>query len=427
MDIKTKRAAFRIARIILGALFIFSGFAKCIDPTGGAIKVEDYFVAWGFQDSPWWLCMALSLIQNIVEFTAGFMLLCGAFIPVSSFVTLAFMVFFTPLTLYIALVNPVSDCGCFGDALKITNWQTFGKNVVFLAIAILVFKWRNVDDACGKRWKQMVMTVMGALVALLVSIKGITDEPIMDFRPYSVGTDIKASMTIPEGAPLTEYKTTFILEKDGVVREFDEHNYPYDDSTWVYKDSRSEVVKEGYTPPITDFTFTTADGEEKTDALLNSCAPTFLAISPKLENATESDLAELGRQCELARKNGFEFFVATSSSNEALSKAVERAGTNLDFLFADETMLKTIARSNPALIIIQNGVIVAKYNFNHMPLDADMATPAGSFLTNLKSSYDWTLITCLCMACVIVWLLLRSDGRRSVGVHDTRTESETEK
>lgn len=424
MDLKTKRAAFRISRIILGALFIFSGFSKCIDPTGGAIKVEDYFVAWGLADAPWWLCMALSLIQNVVEFTAGFMLFCGAFISVSSFVALAFMIFFTPLTLYIALANPVSDCGCFGDALKITNWQTFGKNVFFLAIAILVFQWRKIDVTRDKRWKQMAMTVMGVLIALLVSIKGVTDEPIVDFRPYAVGTDIKASMTIPDGAPLTEYKTTFILEKDGVTREFDENNYPYDDSTWVYKDSHSEVVKEGYVPPITDFTFTTADGEEMTDMLLNSCAPIFLAISPKLENAAEADLAKLGHQCELARKNGYEFFVATSSSNATLDKAMESAGTNLDFLFADETMLKTIARSNPALIILQNGVIVAKYNFNHIPFDAEMATPASSFLTNLKSSYDWMLITCLCMACVIVWLLLRGGGNKSVSLHDVRAETE---
>ena len=106
MDSQTKQALHRILRVILGALFIFSGFVKCVDPTGGAIKIEDYFVAWGWGGSPWWLCMALSVVQNIVEFTAGFMLVCGSIVPLASFVTLAFMVFFTPLTLYIAIAMP---------------------------------------------------------------------------------------------------------------------------------------------------------------------------------------------------------------------------------------------------------------------------------------------------------------------------------
>ncbi len=406
MDIQTKQAIHRIARLLLGALFIFSGIVKCIDPTGGAIKIEDYFIAWGWLDAPWGLCMTLSLIQNIVEFTAGFMLVCGAFIEISSLITLLFMIFFTPLTLYIALANPVSDCGCFGDAFKITNWQTFGKNIVFLALAILVFAWRKIDGKGDKIWKQAAMTVMGVVVALLVSIKGITDEPIIDFRPYAVGTDIKASMTIPEDAPATEYKTTFILEKDGVQKEFDENNYPYEDSTWVYIDSKSEVIKEGYVPPIADFTFTSADGDEMSDFILNSTSPIFLAISPQLKNADEEQLAKVGEQFKLAQEHGFDFFVATASTQADYFLADSIAGVALNYLAADETMLKTITRSNPGLIVIQNGVIVAKYNLNHMPFDDGMATPAATYLANVKHSYDWMLLTTLAMACVIVWLLL---------------------
>ena len=304
MDTQTKRAIVRVSRLILGALFIFSGLTKCIEPMGGAIKVEDYFVAWGWDGMPWWVCMALSTIQNILEFSTGFMLFCGAFIEVSSAIALSFMVFFTPLTLYIAIANPVSDCGCFGDAFKITNWQTFGKNVFFLAVAIVVFVWRKVEAHDTKRWRQLVMTVTGITVASLITIKGITDEPIIDFRPYAVGTDINASMSIPEGAPQTEYKTTFILEKDGQLKEFDENTYPYDDPTWVYKDTRSEIIKEGYVPPITDFTFTTEDGDLMTDSLLHSSQPIILALSVKLENASDTALhtrppKDTGRQQRL--------------------------------------------------------------------------------------------------------------------------------
>ena len=406
MDSQTKQALHRILRVILGALFIFSGFVKCVDPTGGAIKIEDYFVAWGWGGSPWWLCMALSVVQNIVEFTAGFMLVCGSFVPLASIVTLAFMAFFTPLTLYIAIANPVSDCGCFGDAFKITNWQTFGKNIFFLAAAIVVFLWRNIDGDGGKRWKQMAMAAMGVLVAGLVSLKGITDEPIMDFRSYAVGTDVRAAMSIPEDAPMTEYKTTFILEKDGVRKVFDENNYPYEDSTWVFIDSHSEVIKEGYVPSITDFSFVSPSGEDMSESLLSSATPVFLAIAPKIEHADRKQMAELGRQFELAQKNGFDFFLATSSSQSEFIVADSLAGVALNYLMADETMLKTIVRSNPGLIVLQNGVIVAKYNFDHLPFDADMASPAASYLSNMSLSYGWLLIVCLFLACVIVWLLL---------------------
>lgn len=411
MNIQSKQALFRVLRILLGILFIFSGLVKCIDPTGGAIKVDDYFVAWGWIGAPWWLCMTLSVIQNVVEFTAGFMLVCGVYVSVASFVTLAFMVFFTPLTLYIALANPVSDCGCFGDAFKVTNWQTFGKNIVFLVVAILVFRWRNVDGRGGKKWRQAAMTAMGLLVAGLVTMKGLTDEPMMDFRPYAVGTDIKASMSIPEDAPMTEYKTTFILEKDGVRKEFDENNYPYEDSTWVFIDSKSEVVSEGYVPPIADFSFVTPEGEDMSEALLNSPNPVFVAISPKLNKADKSQMAKLGHQFELAQKNGFDFFVATSSSSADFIAADSLAGVALNYLQADETMLKTIVRSNPGLIVLQNGVIVAKYNLDHVPFDAEMASPAAAYLANISRSYAWMMLVCLGLSCIVVWLLLYYDRK----------------
>ncbi|MGN0029984.1 MAG: BT_3928 family protein [Marinilabiliaceae bacterium] len=411
MNIRSKQALFRILRMLLGALFIFSGLVKCIDPTGGAIKVEDYFVAWGWLGAPWWLCMTLSVIQNVVEFTAGFMLVCGVYVSVASFITLAFMVFFTPLTLYIALANPVSDCGCFGDAFKVTNWQTFGKNIVFLVVAIFVFRWRNVDGRGGKKWRQAAMTAMGLLVAGLVTMKGMTDEPMIDFRPYAVGTDVKASMSIPEDAPMTEYKTTFILEKDGVRKEFDENNYPYEDSTWVFIDSKSEVVSEGYIPPIADFSFVTPEGEDMSDALLNNANPVFVAISPKLDKADKSQMVKLGHQFELAQKNGFDFFVATSSSSDEFIAADSLAGVALDYLQADETMLKTIVRSNPGLIVLQNGVIVAKYNLDHVPFDAEMASPAAAYLSNLSRSYAWMMLVCLGLSCIVVWLLLYYDRK----------------
>ena len=416
INTQTKQAAVRIGRLILGALFMFSGFSKCIDPVGGAIKIEDYFVAWGMADTPWWICMALSIVQNIVEFTTGFMLVCGAYMRVSTAIALAFMVFYTPLTLYIAIANPVSDCGCFGDAMKITNWQTFGKNIVFLAIAVVVFLWQKAETRHDKRWKQLAMTGTALVVSTLVSIKGVTDEPIMDFRPYAVGTNIPEAMTTPEGAEMTEYKTTFILEKDGKIAEFDEHNYPYDDSTWVYRDSRTEVLKEGYVPPIADFTLTDEDGNDQSESLLHASEQTILAIVPKLEKASDEELAQLGHQWVMAQENGLPMYVCTSSAQGEFYRTDSVAGSvGLEFLFGDETMLKTIVRSRVGIIVLQQGTIVAKYSIGNMPLDRDMKNPGAAYATNQRAAYEWLMILCLALACGIVWLLIHRGHRRGHG------------
>lgn len=425
MDNQTKRAALRIGRLLLGALFVFSGIVKCIDPVGGAIKIGDYFTAWGWVDSTWALSVMLSVAQNIIEFTAGFMLVFGAFVPISSLVALAFMVVFTPLTLYIAIANPVSDCGCFGEALKITNWETFGKNVVFLFIAIVVFMWRNADGKGGKKWRQLAMTGTGVAIATLLTVKGLTDEPIMDFRPYSVGTNINKAMTIPEGAPATEYKTTFILQKDGQTAEFDEHNYPYDDSTWVYVDSKTEIVKEGYVPPIADFSFMNADGDDMSSTLLNSQEQIFLAISPKLEKASDADLAKLGEISQMAQENGMRFFLATASTTDQFFRADSVSGfAGIEFLSADETMLKTIVRSNPGVIAIQNGTIVSKFSLGNMPSLNELKDPQAATLTTLRTQHEWLTILTLSMACVIVWLLIHRSRKHSVMAKD-RQESMT--
>ncbi len=412
MEKQTKLALLRLMRILVGALFIFSGFVKCVDPAGGAIKIEDYFVAWGWTDAPWGLCLTLSVIQNIAEFSVGIMLLFGAYLNISALIAMLFMIFYTPLTLYIAIADPVSDCGCFGDAVKLTNWQTFWKNMVFLPMSILVYLWRKLEYGSNRGWRKLAMSGCGVALALLVTIKGLTDEPMIDFRPYSVGTDIRVAMSIPEDAPLTEYKTTFLLEKDGEIKEFDENNYPYDDSTWVYRDTKTIVLKQGYEPSIKDFTFTDPDGNEYGEDLLSSTQPVLLAISPKIENVSDDDLKKLGHQCQLALQNDFSFYVATSSAEAEFAHAIEIAEAPLAFLLADETMLKTIARSNPAILVLQNGIITAKYSINHMPFDKDMASPTSTYIKGIERSYDWLQVTCLAMVVVIVGLMLHRRHRR---------------
>lgn len=408
---KNNSPLFTIFRIILGILFVFSGFAKCIDPTGGAIKIEDYFVAWGL-DVPFTIDLILSFIQNIIEFSAGFMLLFNLFVPISSIVTLAFMCIFTPLTLYIAIANPVSDCGCFGDALKLTNWQTFFKNLIFLPIAIAVFAYRKKYISKLKTIGQMSATLLGCAIAFVVSFTGISNEPLIDFRPYSVGTDINEAMSIPFDAPQPEYKSTFILEKNGVQQEFDEFNYPYDDSTWVYIETYTEVISEGYIPPIKDFTLLDRYGNSQTNMILTSSRPILIAISPNLADVDDDSAQKLVHLNDVAMQNEYFLYIATASPSDIQQQFESKFKTGFDFLQADETMLRTITRCNPGIIIIQNGVIVAKYHINHLPYDRDFVNPQSSYLTNIETQNARLFIISIIFAVGFVLIILYKYHKR---------------
>lgn len=391
-----------IIRIIVGILFVFSGVVKCIDPIGGAIKIEDYFVAWGLTEIPMAVCTALSVIQNILEFIVGYALLFKIYIPLASLGAVIFMAIFTPLTLYIAVVNPVSDCGCFGDAVKISNWQTFYKNLVFLPLAIVVFIFRNSFCIEIKRWKKAVILLCGLIIGFLFMVKGLTDEPVIDFRPYSVGTNIREAMSTPDDAPQAEYKTTFILQKDGVYQEFDENNYPYNDSTWVYVDTHTEVIDEGYVPPIKDFTLIDRYGEVITDDLLNTPEQLVLVVSPKLNEVNELEAAKVAHLNEVCENNGLRMFILTASTVENQQAFSILSKHDFEYLQGDETMLKTIVRAKAGVIVMQQGNIVAKYHINHIPLDKDWKNPAATYLRNINHSYEQYLIICIIFALALV-------------------------
>lgn len=400
-----RKALLNMCRLALGVLFLFSGFVKCVDPTGGAIKINDYFVAWGM-DVPFAVSMVLSFLQNIVEFLAGYLLVVGVYVNAASLVALGFMCVFTPLTLYIALVNPVSDCGCFGDAVKLTNWETFYKNLIFLPISVAVYIWgRKAKFFHGKVRRAMVCGV-GVLVSFVVSVLGVTNEPLIDFRPYSVGVDIRKAMEIPEGAPMPEYKTTFILEKDGVQQEFDENDYPYEDSTWVYIDTHTEVISEGYVPPIKDFTLTHEQRGTLTDEILSSPEPVVLAVAPSLEDLSDEHITRVKSMSEEILNAGMTFYIVTAESGTQCRNFENKAESGFDFLQGDETMLKTITRAPVGVMVLDRGVIVAKYHIDHLPYQGRMAEVRSIYLQDLESQNVRLMIISIIFAVGIILIPL---------------------
>ncbi len=374
MPDKAKKILVEVCRVLLGLLFIFSGFVKAVDPLGSAYKFHDYFMAFSMPFlEP--LTLPASFILSAFEFALGICILLGAYRKITSFFILAFMLVMTPLTLYLAIANPVSDCGCFGDALVISNWETFYKNVVLLAAAIVIFMWSRYMTPVLTRKCMWLGTLYAYSFILGISFYSYLNLPVLDFRPYKIGANIPQLMEIPEGAPYDEYKNIYIYEKDGVKKEFTIDDYPADDSTWLFVDRETKLIKKGYMPPIHDFTITTQDGEDITDIVLTDTSYTFLLISPKLEKADDSNVDRINEVFDFAQLFAYRFYALTASGSEAIAEWKDNAGADYTVHTTDETTLKTIIRSNPGLLLLREGTVINKWHHRNIPTGEILSKP----------------------------------------------------
>ncbi|MCI7650746.1 MAG: triose-phosphate isomerase [Prevotella sp.] len=368
-------AAVNICRFILAVTFIFSGYVKAIDPLGTLYKLKDYAAAMALNDIlPDWALVIVAIALGALEFSLGVFMLFAVRRHMVSKLTLALMSVMTALTVWIYIADPVKDCGCFGDALKLTNGETLLKNIVLIACAALV-AWRPVDMARFiSRTNQWIVRYYTITYIIVTSVYCLYTLPIFDFRPYRVGTNIKQGMEIPEGAEQPEFESTFILRKNGVTREFTLDNYP--DSTWEYVDTKTVQTKKGYEPPIHDFAITTNDtGEDITEQVLTKKGYTFLLVSPRLVVADDSNFGDIDQIYEYAEENGVDFFCLTASTNEDIERWRELTGAEYTFCNADETTLKTMIRSNPGLILLKDGTIIGKWSHNALPQTDDLTAP----------------------------------------------------
>ncbi|MDR1738130.1 MAG: DoxX family protein [Candidatus Symbiothrix sp.] len=362
---KAKTIVFLVCRLLLGALFVFSGFVKAIDPWGSAYKFEEYFTTWHLQFLDF-VALPASFFLSALEFVLGVCLLLGVYRTVVSLLSLLFMCFMTPLTLYLAIFNPVTDCGCFGDAWVITNWQTFFKNILLLTMAVLVFLWRKHSKFRLKGKKiSCWATVIAAVGILSLSFYCYYDLPLMDFRPYKIGNNIDELRQIPEGAPQDEYSTVLIYEKDGVKQKFTIENYPKEG--WTFVDAISTLVKKGYEPPVHDFTITTLEGDDITDEVLSDPSYSFLLIAHRIEKAGEHNSDLINEIYEYAQAHQYRFLALTASLPEHIEEWREATCAEYPFATMDATPLKTIVRSNPGLVLLHHGVVVGKWSHNKLP------------------------------------------------------------
>lgn len=351
-----------ISRIIAGLVFIFSGTVKAIDPMGSAFKFQDYFVAFNL-DFLQPFSLPLALILCSAEFFAGFSVLFNIRQKEGIWILLLMMMIFTPLTFVLALTNPVTDCGCFGDVIHLTNWQTFIKNIILLIPVIWLFINRGkVVPKHGMIREWSIVTVI-IIIFVSFSLYNLRYLPVIDFLPYKIGTYIPDKMEIPEDKPVDKYETTFIYEKDGIMKEFSLDNYPGNDTTWRFVDQKSVLIKKGYQPPIHDFVLTTQNNEDITQHILESEGYTLLMVSRKLQEAQPEDLAAGLRLGTRFISEGAQFYVLTASGADEI-KSFDNGHI---FCSVDEITLKTMVRSNPGYLLLNKGLITGKWSWANIP------------------------------------------------------------
>jgi uncharacterized membrane protein YphA (DoxX/SURF4 family) len=358
-----------LARVLLGLTFVFSGFVKGIDPLGSTYKFTDYFNAFHM---PWatGLSFTLGVLLSATEFFMGVALVFNFYTRLVSWMSLFFMVFFTGLTFVLALTNPVTDCGCFGDALVLTNWQTFYKNIVLLALAIYVFYQRKNFKGKSGQVLSIGLTVMTMTVYFYLVDYSYHHLPIIDFSPYKVGVNIPDAMKVPEDAPKAVYKNTFIYKnlKTGDEQKFTEANYPWKDTlNWKFVKMETSLEKEGYVPPIHDFMIESADGEDVKDFFLYDDHYVGLVVAYDLHKTDLEGMKKIAALAKEASGRYFKFIALTATSPQEFESFRKKTGADFDFFNTDETSLKTMIRSNPGLMILKKGTIVRKFHSNNIP------------------------------------------------------------
>jgi len=359
-----------ISKLIVGLIFTFSGFVKCVDPIGTSYKISDYLVEFGLSSLAEY-SLLFSVLMCGIEMLIGLMLLTNIQSRWAAWLSLAFMIVYTPLTLYLAIFNPVTDCGCFGDAIIISNWQTFFKNVVLIILTILLVVYhKDTSELFGRIFRYSFLLLL-AVIIFGFEMYSLNRLPIMDFRPYKIGANIQEGMEIPEGAPLDEREYIFIYEKNGRTAEFKIDNLPKDKG-WTFVSREETVISEGYEPPIHNFNITSMQGFDITDNVLSS-GYVCLLIAYDLNKSVDNNQNEINTLANIMLQSGYKFICLTSSGHDEILYFKEEYNIPYEFCTTDPTTLKTIIRSNPGLLIMKNGTIMNKWHHKHLPTPGELS------------------------------------------------------
>jgi len=395
-----------ICRFILGATFLFSGTVKAVDPIGGALIMEDYFGAFGLTMlNP--LALIASINVSAIEFLLGLCILTAVYRKLTTFCLLVFMFFMTALTLYLAIFNPVHDCGCFGQIIILTNTETFLKNaLVLLPAAIVTFVYHKKMTSFYTYKVYWFVVIFGYLYAVGFAYYNYYHLPLIDSLPYKVGVNIPEQMSFPENAPQNEFE--FIYEKEGKKKAFKSDEAPFNDDAWTFVGRK--LVKKGYVPPIASFDLYDGNENNITDLILEDEKGVFLLISPKLEKASDKHIDEINNSYDYAVEHHMRFFGVTSSAKEHIDAWIQNTGAEYPFLTADDVTLKSIVRANPGLVFLKSGTVVQKWNHNDIPSEEQFGGVIEALLnpSNDKNKEETNPLVwffcCFVLPLLLVWI-----------------------
>lgn len=349
-----------ISRFIVGLTFIFSGFVKGIDPMGTMYKIQDYFFAYNLD---WAIPSAiyLSFLLVTIEFSIGIFLLLNLRIKQTSWALLVMMVFFTIVTFFDALYNPVPDCGCFGEAIKLSNWGTFYKNVFLLVPTLIIFFSHKYRKITISQKKQDTVAALFVIAFLMVSYYSYTNLPAIDFREWKEGKDMKQTGK-------EKYYLIYKNKESGEKKKYLSSEIPHEDSVWmsnwefVEQQIDDSQLERKHHLQITDF-----NNNDMTREIIENPDYQFLIAAHSLEKADERGLKKIVKLYKKLSDKGYDFALLTSSLEKQTKELERKYDTSLPAYQADGIELKAMIRSNPGLLLLQDGVVKQKWHYSNIP------------------------------------------------------------
>ena len=353
-----------IARVIVGVLFIFSGLVKANDPLGLSYKMQEFFELWGMHRFNSWTLL-MSVLMNAFEIIAGFALLLGWRIKLFSWLLLLLIVFFTFLTGYAYLSGKFRSCGCFGDCLPITPKTSFIKDLLLLIlIGFLFWKQKLIKPLFDE--KATTITMLGITVLSFgIQWYALTYLPFVDCLPYKKGNNIDEKMKMPKDAIPDSTVITFIYDKGGKQIEFTATNFPADFNSTTYKLVKryDKIVRHGKNnqPPIAGFNLSGVSNEDSTQAVLQQ--PYAVLLFCENFDVPVSKWEKKFSKIYLdAKAKNIAVYLITTQPGEAVTKLAGTSFNSIQVLKCDNTAIRTAARTNPCLFVLQKGTILGKWS-----------------------------------------------------------------
>lgn len=363
------------ARIFTGLLFIFSGFIKANDPTGFGYKLEEYFHVFhtDFLND---YATAIAIVVCALEIILGIWLLLGFYKKLVAWGLLLLIIFFTFLTFYSAFFEVVTSCGCFGDAIPLTPWQSFGKDLVLLALILIIFVYRNqITPLIKDPTNGGLVATFTAVLSFGIGIYTFMYLPFIDFLPYKIGNNIPSLMVLPEGKEGDVYEQIYSMKnvKTGETKTITDKIYMsekvWEDTNWeIVGEPQSKLVKKGYQIPITDLLITDAEGNDHTQEIINNPYYNLIIVAKDLSKANVEALDKINKiATKLTEDYNLRIVLLTASSSEDSDYLSDKLHLISEIFYADLIPLKSMIRANPGVLLLKSGTVIDKWHYNAIP------------------------------------------------------------